>query len=174
METNVLYYGDNLDILRPYLPDAAVNLVYLDPPFNSKCDDNVIFRDESGNATDAQLLAFEDSWHWGPSAEATYAYLTNARHESRVPDKVSTIMRPCAQALTQQNGGGEKMIHAPRHQPLALHAQNGLKIINTRMVSSDPVPVTSRITARRNVTSARASASQAAGPSSVSRSRTTV
>jgi len=52
-----------------------------------------IFRDESGNATDAQLLAFEDTWHWGPSAEATYAYLTNtARHEGRVPDKVSTII----------------------------------------------------------------------------------
>jgi site-specific DNA-methyltransferase (adenine-specific) len=92
MDTNVLYYGDNLDILRRYLPDAAVDLVYLDPPFTSHRDDNVIFRDESGNATDAQLLAFEDTWHWGPSAEATYAYLTNtARHEGRVPDKVSTI-----------------------------------------------------------------------------------
>ena len=63
------------------------------PYFNSNRDDNVIFRDESGNATDAQLLAFEDTWHWGPSAEATYAYLTNtARHEGRVPDKVSTII----------------------------------------------------------------------------------
>ncbi len=71
LATNVLYYGDNLDILRRYLPDAAVDLVYLDPPFNSNRDYNVIFRDESGNATDAQLLAFEDTWHWGPSAEAT-------------------------------------------------------------------------------------------------------
>jgi hypothetical protein len=50
MQTNVLYYGDNLDILRRYLPDAAVDLVYLDPPFNSNRDYNVIFRDESGNA----------------------------------------------------------------------------------------------------------------------------
>ena len=57
LATNVLYYGDNLDILRRYLPDAAVDLVYLDPPFNANRDDNVIFRDESGNATDAQLLA---------------------------------------------------------------------------------------------------------------------
>jgi 16S rRNA G966 N2-methylase RsmD len=92
MQTNVLYYGDNLDILRRYLPDAAVDLVYLDPPFNSNRDDNVILRDESGNATDALLPAFEDTWHCGPSAEATYAYLTNtARHEGRVPDKVRTI-----------------------------------------------------------------------------------
>ena len=48
MQTNVLYYGDNLDILPRYLPDAAVDLVYLDPPFNSNRDDNVIFR---GNST---------------------------------------------------------------------------------------------------------------------------
>ena len=67
MQTNVLYCGDNLDILRRYLPDAAVDLVYLDPPFNSNRDENVILRDESGNATDAKLLAFEDTRHWGPS-----------------------------------------------------------------------------------------------------------
>jgi 16S rRNA G966 N2-methylase RsmD len=48
MDTNVLYYGDNLDILRRYLPDVAVDLVYLDPPFNANRDYNVIFRDESG------------------------------------------------------------------------------------------------------------------------------
>ena len=47
LATNVLYYGDNLDILRRYLPDAAVDLVYLDPPFNSNRDHKVIFRDES-------------------------------------------------------------------------------------------------------------------------------
>ena len=48
LATNVLYYGDNLDILRRYLPDARVDLISLDPPFNSNRDDNVIFRDESG------------------------------------------------------------------------------------------------------------------------------
>jgi len=61
LATNVLSYSDNLDILRRYLPDAAVDPVYLDPPFNSNRDDNVIFRDEPGKATDAQLLAFEDT-----------------------------------------------------------------------------------------------------------------
>ncbi|MEX0626744.1 MAG: hypothetical protein WD402_09370 [Chloroflexota bacterium] len=50
MQTNVLYYGDNLDILRRYLPDAAVDLVYLNAPFDSNRDSNVIFRDEPGNA----------------------------------------------------------------------------------------------------------------------------
>jgi hypothetical protein len=49
LAANVLSYGDNLDIRRRYLPDAAVHLVYLDPPLNSNRDDTVIFRDESGN-----------------------------------------------------------------------------------------------------------------------------
>lgn len=52
LQTNVLYYGDNLDILRRYIPDASVDLIYLDPPFNSNRDYNVIFRDESGNRLD--------------------------------------------------------------------------------------------------------------------------
>ena len=93
MTTNVLYYGDNLDILRRYIPDESVSLVYLDPPFNSDRNYNVIFKDESGRKSDAQLLAFEDTWHWGPSAEATYAYLTETgRHQGRVPDTVSTLV----------------------------------------------------------------------------------
>jgi site-specific DNA-methyltransferase (adenine-specific) len=53
LATNVLYYGDNLEILRRYLPDAAVDLLYLDPRFNSNRDYNVIFRDDSGNAADS-------------------------------------------------------------------------------------------------------------------------
>jgi site-specific DNA-methyltransferase (adenine-specific) len=70
LATNLLYYGDNLDILRRYIADASVDLVYLDPPFNSNRDYNVIFRDESGNATDAQLLAFEDTWPMRADADA--------------------------------------------------------------------------------------------------------
>jgi len=57
METNVLSCGDNLDILRRYLPDATV-----DPPFNSNRDYNVILKDESSCQSDGQLLAFEDTW----------------------------------------------------------------------------------------------------------------
>jgi site-specific DNA-methyltransferase (adenine-specific) len=77
VETNALYHGDNLDILRRYVPDESVDLVYLDPPFSSNRDYNVIFRDESGRDSDAQLLAFEDTWHWGPGVESLYSYLTN-------------------------------------------------------------------------------------------------
>jgi site-specific DNA-methyltransferase (adenine-specific) len=93
MKTNVLYYGDNLDILRRYIRDESVDLVYLDPPFNSNATYNVIFRDESGRKSDAQLMAFDDTWHWGPDAEAKYAYLTNtAQHQGRVPSPVATLI----------------------------------------------------------------------------------
>jgi DNA modification methylase len=100
METNALYYGDNLDILRKYVPDESVDLVYLDPPFNSNADYNVIFKDESGRDSDAQLLAFEDTWHWGPGVESVYSYLTNTSlHRGRVPDAVASIIGALRQGL---------------------------------------------------------------------------
>ena len=69
---NTLYYGDNLKILREYIKDETVDLVYLDPPFNSNRNYNVLFKDESGKEADAQITAFEDTWHWTASAAQTY------------------------------------------------------------------------------------------------------
>jgi len=69
---NKLFYGDNLDVLREHIPDASVDLIYLDPPFNSSRSYNVLFKDESGRDSEAQIVAFEDTWHWGPNAETTY------------------------------------------------------------------------------------------------------
>ena len=100
METNALYFGDNLDILRRYVPDESVDLVYLDPPFNSNRDYNVIFRDESGRKSDAQLLAFEDTWHWGRGAESVYSHLTNTSlHRGRVPEAGAAIIGALRQGL---------------------------------------------------------------------------
>ena|SRR5260370_499699 len=69
LDTDLLYYGDNLEILRKYVVDESVDLVYLDPPFNSNRDYKVIFKNEAGRKSDAELLAFEDTWHWGPAAK---------------------------------------------------------------------------------------------------------
>ena len=69
---NTLFYGDNLPILREYIPDESIDLVYLDPPFNSNRSYNVLFRDESGKEPEAQIEAFEDAWHWSEAAEETY------------------------------------------------------------------------------------------------------
>ena len=87
--TNRLYYGDNLEILRSreYFPDACVDLIYLDPPFNSNRNYNVLFKAESGADSEAQITAFEDTWHWGETAEDTYRELI-----LDAPDKVSTAI----------------------------------------------------------------------------------
>lgn len=72
---NYLYYGDNLTILREHLGNESVDLVYLDPPFNSNRNYNVLFKDESGHEAEAQITAFEDSWHWNATAESSYQEL---------------------------------------------------------------------------------------------------
>ena len=69
---NRLYFGDNLDILREQVADASVDLVYLDPPFNSNVDYNFLFREQDGERSAAQITAFEDTWHWGMEAEAAW------------------------------------------------------------------------------------------------------
>lgn len=69
---NTLFYGNNLDILRQYIADSSVDLVYLDPPFNSNRNYNVLFKDESGKDSESQIMAFEDTWHWNSIAEQTY------------------------------------------------------------------------------------------------------
>ena len=74
---NTLFYGDNLPILREYVPDESVDLIYLDPPFNSNRSYNVLFRDETGHDSESQIVAFDDTWHWGDSAEETYHDLVN-------------------------------------------------------------------------------------------------
>jgi site-specific DNA-methyltransferase (adenine-specific) len=69
---NRLYYGDNLAVLRAQVEDASVDLVYLDPPFNSNATYNILFRSPAGAQADAQIEAFEDSWHWNDSAEDAF------------------------------------------------------------------------------------------------------
>ncbi len=72
---NKLYFGDNLRILREHIADESVDLIYLDPPFNSKRDYSVLFKTPKGHESDAQITAFEDSWHWGAQAEREYSEL---------------------------------------------------------------------------------------------------
>ena len=69
---NKLYFGDNLDILREHVPDESVDLVYLDPPFNSNATYNVLFKEASGEGSTAQIHAFDDTWHWSMESERAY------------------------------------------------------------------------------------------------------
>ncbi len=69
--TNRLYYGDNLEVLRDpsQFPDECVDLIYLDPPFNSNAGYNVLFKSASGADANASIEAFDDTWTWGTSAK---------------------------------------------------------------------------------------------------------
>jgi site-specific DNA-methyltransferase (adenine-specific) len=69
---NALYYGDNLTVLRNEIRDESVDLIYLDPPFNSQANYNVLFKSTSGEQSHAQIEAFEDTWHWGEQAESAF------------------------------------------------------------------------------------------------------
>jgi adenine specific DNA methylase Mod len=84
-----LYWGDNLEILRTRVPDESVDLVYLDPPFNSNRSYNVLFREDEWHESDAQMEAFDDTWQWGESSEATYNELV---YGNDVPQKVSDLI----------------------------------------------------------------------------------
>lgn len=64
-----LYYGDNLQVLREHISDEFIDLIYLDPPFNSKADYNVLFKNATGERSEAQITAFEDTWTWGIESE---------------------------------------------------------------------------------------------------------
>ena len=69
---NQLYYGDSLTVLRDYLPDQSVDLIYLDPPFNSRQDYNVLFAEKDGTRSASQITAFKDTWEWNEEAARSY------------------------------------------------------------------------------------------------------
>lgn len=69
---NQLYYGDNLQVLREHIADESVDLIYLDPPFNSKRDYNLLFKSPKGVTSEAQIEAFEDTWHWNEQAQREF------------------------------------------------------------------------------------------------------
>jgi DNA modification methylase len=72
MEENFLYYGDNLDVLRRHIKDETVDLIYLDPPFKSDQDYNILFAERNGSKAAAQIKAFDDTWHWDKASAAAY------------------------------------------------------------------------------------------------------
>jgi site-specific DNA-methyltransferase (adenine-specific) len=84
---NTLFYGDNLPILREHILSESIDLIYLDPPFNSSRNYNVLFKDEKGVESESQITAFEDTWHWNLAAEATYNELL-----TEAPDHIAKMI----------------------------------------------------------------------------------
>lgn len=87
-----LYFGDNLDILREHIKDETIDLIYLDPPFNSKKDYNLLFRTPKGLESDAQISAFEDTWHWGEQAEIEFSELLH-QSNTDVSEMIQSLRR---------------------------------------------------------------------------------
>lgn len=90
---NALYYGDNLPVLREHIPDESVDLVYLDPPFNSNTTYNVLFKEQTGEASPAQIHAFNDTWEWTQEAQRTFELeiIGNPAVPSTVKEMVSAF-----------------------------------------------------------------------------------
>lgn len=88
---NTLYYGDNLEILRRHIKNETIDLIYLDPPFNSKANYNMIYTEPSGNKSDSQAQAFSDFWHWDEQAQRTYEYLTDS--SNNIPASIIELIQ---------------------------------------------------------------------------------
>lgn len=108
---NILYYGDNLDVLRRHVGDESVDLVYLDPPFNSNADYNVLFADHDVKAA-AQIKVFEDTWTWDAEAAKQYEELVAAG------GKVADVMEAFRKFLGQSDMMAYLTMMAPRLQEL--------------------------------------------------------
>jgi len=106
---NTLFYGDNLPILQEYLNDESIDLIYLDPPFNSNRDYNVLFREESGGESVAQLQAFKDAWAWDDATQATFEDLC-----LNAPDPVQKLIQTFYDLLGQSQMTAYLVMMTPR------------------------------------------------------------
>ncbi len=95
---NELYFGDNLDILREQIADESVDLIYLDPPFNSNATYNVLFREKGGEESAAQITAFEDTWHWSIESEAAFREVVTDG-----PEKLGRLLQAMRDFLGQND-----------------------------------------------------------------------
>jgi len=82
MTLRQLYYGDNLQVLRDHIKDESVDLIYLDPPFNSNASYNILFKEPTGEGSESQIEAFTDTWQWNESAELAF---DEVRRSGNVP-----------------------------------------------------------------------------------------
>src|SRR5207249_186337 len=90
---NTLYYGDNLPILRKHIPNECIDLIYLDPPFNSKIDYNILFKETTGEQSTAQIQAFSDFWHWDAASRNAYEYLTGNEVDNTIANLAEAFYR---------------------------------------------------------------------------------
>lgn len=91
--TNKLFYGDNLEILRRHIPNECIDMIYLDPPFKSDAHYNILFKEADGEPSAAQIQAFSDTWHWDTMARQAYEYLTSNAVDNKVANVAEAFYR---------------------------------------------------------------------------------
>ncbi|GAJ11648.1 unnamed protein product, partial [marine sediment metagenome] len=125
---NVLYYGDNLDILRRYVKDETIDLIYLDPPFNSNATYNVLFAEQNGSRAAAQIKAFEDTWQWDLQSSKYFVDIVEAG------GKPSQAM----QAFRQFMGDSNMLAYLAMMAPRLLELRRILKPTGSIYLHCDP------------------------------------
>lgn len=125
---NVLYYGDNLDVLRRYVDDESIDLIYLDPPFNSNADYNVLFHEHGGAKAAAQIKAFEDTWEWNIDAARAYEETVEAGGQ------ISETL----QAFWQMLGDSDMMAYLAMMAPRLVEMHRVLKTTGSLYLHCDP------------------------------------
>ncbi len=129
---NTLYYGDNLDVLRQHVPDESVDLVYLDPPFNSNASYNVLFKERSGEESPAQIKAFTDTWDWTLESERTFEQEIILHPET--PPKVKDMVT----ALRQFLGSNAMMAYLVMMAPRLVELRRVLRPTGSIYLHCDP------------------------------------
>lgn len=125
---NTLYYGDNRDILPRYVKDESVDLIYLDPPFKSNQDYNVLFAEQSGEKSAAQIMAFEDTWHWDMRAQEWFEKIVSRS------DKVSDLLVAFHKFL----GENDMMAYLANMAPCLVELRRVLKPTGSIYLHCDP------------------------------------
>ena len=128
MEKNKLYYGDNLEVLRQHVKDESVDLIYLDPPFNSRQDYNVLFAEKDGTRSSSQIMAFEDTWEWNVDAERAYEEIVERG------GRVSEAMRAFRTFL----GHSDMMAYLAMMAPRLIELRRVLKVTGSIYLHCDP------------------------------------
>src|SRR5437763_731576 len=135
---NRVYFGDNLQWLsdRKEFPDESVDLVYLDPPFNSNADYNVLFREPSGQVSQAQFHAFTDTWSWADAADTYHHFIDTCKNVAVVElmEALHSLLRhsPMMAYLAMMAPRLVELHRAPKHDvrmERARYADNGLALL---------------------------------------------
>jgi DNA modification methylase len=125
---NSLYYGDNLDVMRRYIANESIDLVYLDPPFNSNADYNVLFAEHSGDRAAAQIKAFDDTWEWNLESSRAYEEVVEG----------GGVISEAMQGFWKMLGSSNMMAYLAMMAPRLIELDRVLKSTGSLYLHCDP------------------------------------